>query len=309
MSSEGMTPTSELTTAPHSPVEGAEAEDPAVDRSSRGNLGRPPRGRRGALLPILLALSLLIAAAVSYTIWNRYFDEASSSVPGMSCPQIVQPTGHPPLVAPGIRRVALIGDSIMSQASCSVADSLASVGIQTARYAVPGTGLLSGSVDWVKATAFIMASEHPNAVIAIFVGNYFPPTGHDAFYETVPRNSPAFFAAWQKRAIELSDEVHAGGGQMYWVSPPPIQSPLANHAGQIFDGDESIKGDHTIDAGSILAGLNGQEVPSKATCGTTDVVRTADQVHLTDEGARIYGQEIAHLFTSQTGLLTSPKPC
>ncbi len=196
----------------------------------------------------------------------------------------------------------------MAQASCAVADSLASVGIETARYAVPGTGLLSGSVDWVKTTALIMAGEHPDAVIAIFVGNYFPPTGKDAFYETVPRNSPAFFAAWQQRAIMLSNEVRAGGAQMYWVSPPPIQSPLANHAQQIFQGDQTIAGDRTIDAGAS------SPVPR---------ARGSEQGHLWDdrrcpdrrsgaphgEGARIYGQEIAHLFTSQTGFLTSPKPC
>ncbi len=147
--------------------------------SSHRNPGKARRGRRAVLPPVLVALSGLIAAALSFTIWNRYFDQASPSVPSTSCPQIVQPTGHPPLVSPGIRRVALIGDSIMAQASSAVADSLASVGIETARYAVPGTGLLSGSVDWVKTTGLIMAGEHPDAVIAIFVGNYFPPTGKD----------------------------------------------------------------------------------------------------------------------------------
>jgi hypothetical protein len=304
-----MTPTSDLTTATRSNGAEAKPETLGSKESSHRNPGKARRGRRAVLLPVLVALSVLIAAALSFTIWNRYFEQASPSVPGTSCPQIVQPTGHPPLVSPGIRRVALIGDSIMAQASCAVADSLASVGIETARYAVPGTGLLSGSVDWVKTTALIMAGEHPDAVIAIFVGNYFPPTGKDAFYETVPRNSPAFFAAWQQRAIILSNEVRAGGAQMYWVSPPPIQSPLANHAQQIFQGDQTIAGDRTIDAGAVLAGSNGREVPSKFTCGTTDVVRTADQVHLTAEGARIYGQEIAHLFTSETGFLTSPKPC
>jgi hypothetical protein len=258
---------------------------------------------------VVVVLSVVVAAALSFTIWNRYFNEASPSVPGMSCPQIVRPTGHPPLVSPGIRRVALIGDSIMAQASCAVADSLAGVGIETARYAVPGTGLLSGSVDWVKTTTLIMASQHPDAVIAIFVGNYFPEIGTNAFYVAVPANSSAFYAAWQQRSIELSNEVRGAGAQMYWVSPPPIQSPLLNHAQRIFQGYQTIAGDHTIDAGAVLAGPNGKEVTSKTTCGTTDVVRTADQIHLTDEGARIYGEEIAHLFTAQTGVLTSPKPC
>ena len=305
-----MTPTSDPTIAARRRDGGPDVHDGASkDRSLRDQAGKSARGRPTALLPLIVALGVLLAAVASFTIWNRYFDQASPTVPGMSCPTIVKPTGHAPLVSPGIQRVALIGDSIMYQASCAVADSLASVGIQTARYAVPGSGLLSGSVDWVKTTALIMASQHPNAVIGIFVGNYWPPSPSDAFYETVPQNSPAFYAAWQQRSIELSNEVRAAGAQMYWVSPPPIRSSLLSHAQRIFEGYQTIRGDHTIDAGAVLAGSKGQEVPAKLTCGKTDVVRTSDDIHLTGEGARLYGEEIAHLFTAQTGLLTSPKPC
>ncbi len=305
-----MTPTSDISTPPNSAQRNVEREEPAARPALDREPGIPDLLRRRVFVaPVLVALCVLILAVASFAVWNRYFDEASPSVPGMSCPQIVRPTGHLPLVAPGVRRVALIGDSIMFQASCAVAASLASVGIETIRYAVPGTGLLSGAVDWVKATAFIMAAEHPNAVIGIFVGNYWPPSPSDAFYETVPRNSPAFYAAWQQRAIRLSNEVRGAGAQMYWVSPPPIQSPLLNHAQQIFDGFKAIPGDQTVDAGPVLAGSSGQEVPSKTTCGTSQVLRTSDDIHLTDEGARIYGEEIAHLFTAQNGLLTSPKPC
>jgi lysophospholipase L1-like esterase len=32
-------------------------------------------------------------------------------------------------------------------------------------------------------------------------------------------------------------------------------------------------------------------------------------VHLTPDGARIYGDEIAHQLAEQLGLLASPKPC
>jgi hypothetical protein len=40
------------------------------------------------------------------------------------------------------------------------------------------------------------------------------------------------------------------------------------------------------------------------------VIRSqADAVHLTDDGARIYGQTIAHDFSAERGVLTAPKPC
>ena len=44
---------------------------------------------------------------------------------------------------------ALIGDSIMEELAVSIADSLSGVGIQTSRHTVSGSGLLSGSVDYV----------------------------------------------------------------------------------------------------------------------------------------------------------------
>ena len=257
---------------------------------------------------MLLAAASVLLAAIGFVLWNRYVSQATPANPGTSCPVTVQPTGHVPLASIGIRRVALVGDSIMNQASCSIADSLARVGIQTSRYAVGGTGLLSGPVDWLKEASVITASDHPNAIIAIFVGNYWSPV-HNAHGQVVDDNSPEFFTLWQQRAVALSNEVRSAGAAMYWVSPPPIQSPLLNHAQRIYEGYRSIPGDHTLDAGSILAGAAGQEVLTKTTCGKTVVVRTPDGIHLTDDGGRIYGEEIAHLFTAQTGLLTSPKPC
>jgi hypothetical protein len=270
----------------------------------------PSRVRRGVILVTVVAAAAVFAAAISFVVWDRYFNEASPASPGMSCPTIVQPTHHPPLAAIGIHRVALIGDSLMDQSSCAVADSLADVGIQTERYAASGSGLLTGQPDWLAAMPHLLAAQHPDVVIAIFVGNYLPPPLHDAKGNVVVDNSPEFFSLWQQRAEKLSNEVRSAGASMYWVSPPPIESPLLNHAQRLFDGYRSIPGDHTLDVGSVLAGAHGQEVLYKLTCGKVQLIRNLiDGVHLTDQGGRLYGEEIAHQFTAQTGLLTSPKPC
>lgn len=278
-------------------------------RSARSSPGSGPAtlNRRGWLV-VLVSMAVLITA-IGFTVWNRYLRQASPANPGTSCPTIVRPTGHLPLAAVGIHRVALIGDSIMNLASCSVAESLATVGIETGRYAVSGSGLLQGPVDWLKSTNFIMASYHPDAVIAVFVGNYWPPGPRDDHNRVIPNGSPEFFARWQQRAVQLSDEVRSAGAAMYWVSPPPIVSTILSHAQRLYDGYRTIPGDGTIDAGRILSGPGGRETLTKRTCGKTVVVRTPDLVHLTDDGARIYGEEIAHLFTAQTGVLTSPRPC
>jgi hypothetical protein len=182
------------------------------------------------------------------------------------------------------------------------------VGIRTTRHAVPGSGLLAG-MDWVATTRLILRREHPDAVIAIFVGNYLPAPVLDAHGEVIADNSPEFFRAWQDRAEALSDAVHDAGAEMYWVSPPPLADPLLGHAQRLFDGYREIPNDHVLTSGGVLTGPDGKLLMKKTTCGRERVVRTAERVHLTFDGARIYGQQIAHDFTAGLGILTSPRPC
>lgn len=269
-----------------------------------------PSAHRSRAWLVWILIAAVVFAAVGAIVWDRDFRKASSTTPGMTCPRVVQPTGHVPLAAIGVHRVALIGDSIMDQASCAIATSLARVGLQTGRYAVGGSGLLTGFVDWPSRTEQILKFQHPDIVVAIFVGNYIGRSAKNAQGQPIKDNSPDFFAAWQARAEQISAEVHAAGAQMYWISPPPIALPPLNHAQQLFDGYRTIPGDHVLLSGSVLAGPNGQEVMTKSTCGRQQVVRSpVDATHLTDVGARIYGEQIAHDLTAQLGILTAPKPC
>jgi hypothetical protein len=96
---------------------------------------------------------------------------------------------------------------------------------------------------------------------------------------------------------------------MYWVSPPPITNPVLAHAARLFRGYEKIPGDHVLMSGTVLDGPHGSVAVTKTTCGHRRVIRTPDGVHLTADGARIYGQQIAHDFTARLGILTAPRPC
>ena len=102
---------------------------------------------------------------------------------------------RPPLAAPGIRRVALIGDSIMFQPSCAIAESLADIGIQTSRNGKPVTGLLNGGIDWLPETRRILATEKPDVVVAIFVGNYPAPPARTPAGAVIADDSREFFTA------------------------------------------------------------------------------------------------------------------
>jgi hypothetical protein len=254
---------------------------------------------------VVVVLSIVSVAVV---IWRTNDRTAGPQNPGQACPPVVAARGRPLLAAPGVHRVMLVGDSIMQQASCAVADSLAGLGITTSRRAVPGTGLLTG-MDWVTTLRGLLAAEHPDAVIAVFVGNYLGSPIRDAQGNVIAKDTPAFRTAWQARAEQLSHVVRQAGADMYWVSPPPFAFPPFQGAAALYAGYRTISGDHFLDAGRSLADAHGREVASTTTCGARRVVRAEDVAHLTDDGARIYGQTIARDFGRSVGPRTSPKPC
>ena len=262
---------------------------------------------RALRLVAVLVVALAVAGA-AFVGWNRHWRRAGPANPGFDCPAVVPARHRVPFAARDVRRVALIGDSLMSNASCTIAESLAGVGIRTSRHPIPGSGLLAG-MDWLAATRLILRQQHPDAVIAIFVGNYLPAPVLDARGHVITDNSPQFFRAWQSRARKLSAAVHTAGARMYWVSPPPLTDPLLDHAQRLFDGYRKIEGDHVLLSGGALAGPDGELVMQKVTCGHERVIRTPEGVHLTFDGARIYGQQIAHDFTADLGILTTPRPC
>jgi hypothetical protein len=278
---------------------------PSPSTHSRGrDVGR--RWRKGVVARWVLVAVLL---AAGYVVWDRTWRRAGPTNPGVSCPTQVAAHRRPPLAAIGVRRVALIGDSIMWQPSCAIAGSLASVGVQTSRHGIPGSGLLAGPVDWVAETQRILDAEKPDVVVAIFVGNYWPPPLRDATGAPIRVDTPAFFRGWDERARALSGEVRAAGARLYWVSPPPITMSVLAHAQHLFDGYRSIPGDHVLDSGRVLAGPGGRPLVLKQSCGALRLLRSPDAVHLSADGARIYGQQIAHDLSAELGLLTSPRPC
>jgi hypothetical protein len=256
---------------------------------------------------LFAVVAVTLVAGAGFVSWERWWRRAGPTNPG-ACPAVV-PAGHRvPFAASGVHRVALIGDSIMAQASCAIAESLADLGIRTSRHAVSGSGLLAG-MDWVAETQRILRTERPDVVVAIFVGNYLFGAARNAAGNIIEDDTPEFFRAWQARAELLSAEVHAAHASMYWVSPPPITERPLRHAAVLFNAYRTIRGDHFLFSGRVLEGPNGSEPMAKETCGSRRVIRTPERVHLTADGARIYGQQIAHDLSADLGIITAPRPC
>lgn len=282
--------------------------EPAATNRREG--ATQPRGGGSRRLGLVIVAAVVVIAIIvgGYVVWDRNWRTAGSANPRPDCPTVVRAGPRRPLAMPGVEKVTLIGDSIMDQSSCAIAASLSGLGVETFRHAVGGTGLLAGLVDWVPATKKLLAAEHPDVVLAIFVGNYLSQAT-DASGRRIVIDTPAFFTAWQQRAEALSRVVRESGAKLYWISPPPIALPPLSHAQRLFDGYATIPGDHTLNAGASLAGGDGKEITNTITCGSRRTIRTFDGTHLTPDGARIYGQSIAHELSADLGVLTSPKPC
>lgn len=102
----------------------------------------PPRGHRAVKLVVAVAALLVIGGIA----WFALRDTGPSEPPAFNsaCGTVMRARGSERL------RVLLIGDSIMAQPSCELATILASEGAETHMHAIPGSGLLTPSVDAVQ---------------------------------------------------------------------------------------------------------------------------------------------------------------
>src|SRR3954470_14335508 len=150
-------------------------------------------GSRRALLVVVAAVVVIALVVVGgYVVWDRNWRTADSANPPPDCPT-VSPAGHRrPLAMRGVDRVTLIGDSIMKQAGCAIGASLSDLGVTTYRHGVSGTGLLAGPGDWMSTAKQLLAAEHPDVVVAVFVGNYLQPAV-DAAGKPIVADTPEFF--------------------------------------------------------------------------------------------------------------------
>jgi hypothetical protein len=174
--------------------------------------------------------------------------------------------------------------------------------VQTGRYAVDDSGLLTGPVDWVKALPLILQKEHPNAVVAIFVGNYANPPLANADGTLVVDDGPEFFSLSQQRAEELSQEARESGATMYLDEPTPDRRPDSQTRTETLRRLSSYSWGQSDRRRSVLAGPHGSEVLFETTCGRQLVRSLIDGIHLTDEGARLYGQKIPHVVGADRSL-------
>jgi hypothetical protein len=268
---------------------------PPIRRSGAADDGRR---RRRWIVAVVVVLALALGAWFVF----RPSSPSEPNQPLSACGTVAHALGHPP---GGPKRVLLIGDSLLAQPSCALAADLAHIGVETHMHAVPGSGLLTGSVPWEQQTARLLAAVHPDVVVALFSGNY-PPPPIVRNGQPVAVDTPAFYAGWQDRARELSAQVKLAGAKLFWVEPPPMV--VLGRSAITFAGYTKL-GDPVLHSGTVLGDAQGRWTLTKPSCAGDQPVRANDSVHLTDAGSKVFGQQLAHDLAAALGWRPIPAPC
>ena len=196
-------------------------------------------------------------------------------------------------MGPRPARVLLVGDSLTASAGPAVAGLLGAARrapvVKVAAFG--GTGLASG-FDWPAEGARLGASFRPDVTVLEFVGNYFAPYATDATGRTIAPGSEAFFRLWEARARSLTSALRSAGSEVYWVVPPPMGDSLEPVASRLAGVYRTIASDtpgvDLVDERSSFSGPGSRYVARQWVGGVYRAVRTADGVHLTAAGDRLW---------------------
>ena len=222
-------------------------------------------------------------------------------------------------MGPRPARVLLMGDSLTASAGPAVAGLLAAARraplVKVA--ALGGTGLASG-FDWPVEAARVGASFRPDVTVVEFVGNYFAPFPTDAAGRTIAPGSEAFFRLWEARARSLTTALRSAGSEVYWVVPPPMVGsldPVASRLAVVYRAIASdTSGVDLVDERSSFSGSGSRYVARQWVGGEYRTVRTADGVHLTAAGDRLWATVLVRTldrrdrFDVPESALRSPAP-
>lgn len=129
-----------------------------------------------------------------------------------------------------IKRVMIVGDSVMWGASSSIDEAFSPFGVQVNFVGQPATGLLWQDRLWITWVRDRLASFKPDLVIfeacCLYPGaNFASPTEDEPLYVnsegvTVEPDTPLMYEEWEKAAREMIAATRAAGATPWWVTLP-----------------------------------------------------------------------------------------
>jgi peptidoglycan/LPS O-acetylase OafA/YrhL len=207
--------------------------------------------------------------------------------------------GARPRVEPKeIRRVLMVGDSLVGWGFDTIKTEWGRNGVTAAYAGGPGTGPLSPPGSWRQQLDDWMTQFRPDVVVFETLGSYVKMPEDPAWRYRLADGSvlqpgtPQLYRLWATEERRLVARARAGGAEVYWLIPPPVRTngfygPLEDHLARL-DFIQQHLGVPLVDWGPAVApgGEFTWDLPGPD--GRPTRVRQDDGVHLTD-----YGNEIA----------------
>jgi hypothetical protein len=133
------------------------------------------------------------------------------------------------------RDVLLVGDSLLYEIVPTLTENLGAHGVDVHVAGAPGTGLLSGQMDWVRQITQAVETHDPDVVVIEACCNYGATPEHPEYdYRlfdgtVVAPDSFAMYELWAQAADQAVAAASARGAQVLWVITPPVQDDHELH--------------------------------------------------------------------------------
>lgn len=248
-----------------------------------------------------MAAALATALSVGLLLWLDSGGPQAASpahAAGLAVRNLHPPTTTTSVPTPaGPFRVLMIGDSLGEDLGAQLVNQWTPGGTVTVNMAAQGdTGLVNQAYyNWPAQTAALLASGHPQLVVAMFAAN--DGQGMDLANGAVSFGTPAWTFAYGQRVSQIVSECTAGGAYVLWVGEPAMQNPTLNAEVQAINAIDdrvvsAMPGAIYLDPNPVLS-PGGQFQPNApAPLGDT-TTRTPDGVHLTSDGAGLLAKAAA----------------
>ena len=289
--------------------------------ASTAFLERPIRSRlvlpRPGFAPVAAAVALGLALVV--VVPGRVVDNGPSGIAVASGEQVaaatplhstttiaVAPTGPTGPVGattttlppkPAVRRLLLVGDSLMHQAAPYFAERFRGVDVRWV--GADGIGPLSDQGHVLDLVTNSIVAFDPDVVVMEFAGSYLKRQGGDPFVTAdgrkVDDGSDLMFEAWNSQVRTLVSIARTNGAKVLWALTPVIDpngffSYLAPGVDRLNGIYRQLPGVGIIDWHQASEGPEGGFSSSLTDHGETAQARSPDGLHFTGFGYRLLAE-------------------
>jgi hypothetical protein len=138
-----------------------------------------------------------------------------------------------------VRKVLIVGDSIMWVASRYVIEDFAEAQVEAVSRAVAGSSLLGGTDIRGQFQQFVDEIQ-PDAVVALFSGVYLPPVPKTPDGRDIGLATPEFWTAWRAAAVDATAILSSKGARVYLVLLPHDETTWAAGELPLNDAYEAV---------------------------------------------------------------------